>query len=155
MAPKPRAVTNQAIHTLLARIGASLTGKKVVLHARLVRDLCRSRLFAARPDSTARLANNIDPKHQTLKIMSIDMGIKNLAYCRAEVTYPDGSVLKPKMEVRTWERLDLIDATQQLRLTEPIVDDKKKPDPFSLRELSETAHRFLRDAALQSPTEQA
>lgn len=88
--------------------------------------------------------------------MSIDMGIKNLAYCRAYMSYPEGDAMKPKMEVGTWERLNLIEASSPFRPPTPTTSFDEPSaaeleDLYSPKVLSEIAYRFLKDAALQSP----
>jgi cruciform cutting endonuclease 1 len=151
MATKTRPVSAKTLQALLTRIGSASSGTKDVLSARFERDVRRPHLFNARPDWKERLAS-IDPKHRTLNIMSIDMGIKNLAYCRAAVSYPDGDAMRPEMEVGTWERLNLIDVTRPLRPDAPSPSHSEEvEDLYSPAVLSEMAYRFLKDAALQSP----
>ncbi|KAF2833709.1 ribonuclease H-like protein, partial [Ophiobolus disseminans] len=154
MAPKPRTVTAKTLQALLTRIGSASSGTKNILHARFQQDVCRPRLFDLRPDWKKRL-KDADPRFRKLRILSIDMGIKNLAYCHAEVSFPGGDAMKPTMDIEKWEKLSLVDATRDLR--RPLPQEKKESgavaeeevDSYSLDVLSQTAYHFITRTALQ------
>jgi cruciform cutting endonuclease 1 len=149
MAPKPRPVTAKALQALLVRIGSASSGTKDVLHRRLRRDLVRPKIFALSSEWEAR--QNLG-QNENLRILSIDMGIKNLAYCRAEVDYPDGDTRNPIMAIIEWNKLNLVDAAQDLSHTqttgEGSADGDEQLDPYSLDKLSETAYRFVTETVL-------
>jgi cruciform cutting endonuclease 1 len=153
MAPKPRPVTAKALQALLTRIGSASSGTKDVLHRRFKRDLVGPQFFA---ESSEWEARQDIAKKDNLRILSIDMGIKNLAYCRAEVDYPDGHTSNPTMAIVDWNKLNLVDATRDLLQTAPhphmakedSVDADESLDPYSLDKLSETAYRFVTETVL-------
>jgi cruciform cutting endonuclease 1 len=147
MARKPRTVTAKALQTLLARIGSPIGGTKDILHGRLQRDMHRPRLFDLRPEWKQRLSH-VDPSSRKLRIMSTDMGIKNLAYCHVEVGYADGGVQKPRVEIVKWERLSLVDDMKGLRRPVPDEMEDETVDPYSLDILSQSAYHFLTRTAL-------
>jgi cruciform cutting endonuclease 1 len=142
-------VTAKALQALLVRIGSASSGTKDVLHRRLRRDLVRPQFFALSSEWEAR--QNIG-HNENLRILSIDMGIKNLAYCRAEVDYPDGDTRNPNMAIIEWDKLNLVDAAQDLRqphtTREDSADADEQLDPYSLDKLSETAYRFVTETVL-------
>lgn len=84
-------------------------------------------------------------------MVSIDMGIKNLAFCDVNVDYTGGDARKPIMNVIKWDKLNLADATRQLRRPLPNspsgikmeADEDEEVDPYSLYVLSRTAHDFI------------
>jgi cruciform cutting endonuclease 1 len=155
MAKKPRPVTAKALQTLLVRIGSASSGTKGVLHGRLKRDVVRPGLHAQHPDLNARKKGTRDGK---LRIFSIDMGIKNLAYCDVEVHYSGGNLMKPQMDIIRWDKLNLVDATRDLRWNQPdttpieegTAETDEQMDPYSLPVLSRTACRFVRDIILSA-----
>jgi cruciform cutting endonuclease 1 len=86
------------------------------------------------------------------------MGIKNLAYCHIEVDYMDGNPTKPTMNVITWDKLNLVDATKDLcrhhetplpEREEDVVNADEEVDPYSLSVLSRTAYSFIQDPVLE------
>jgi cruciform cutting endonuclease 1 len=107
----------------------------------------RPRLFDLRPEWKQRLSH-ADSSSRKLRIMSIDMGIKNLAYCHVEVGYADGGVQKPRIEIVKWERLSLVDDTKGLRRPVPDEIEDEIVDPYSLDILSQSAYHFLTKMAL-------
>ncbi|KAF1849997.1 ribonuclease H-like protein [Cucurbitaria berberidis CBS 394.84] len=153
MAPKSRNVTAKALQALLVRIGSESSGTKAILHDRFVRDIHESRLFKRRPDWQAR--QNMDSGRK-LRIMSIDMGIKNLAYCDVEVDYPSKDSLNATMEVLRWEKIDLVKARRNVPDRLPSAEKIKKGtkdedgdvDPYSLPILSATAYSLVRNMIL-------
>jgi cruciform cutting endonuclease 1 len=153
MVAKPRPVTAKALQALLTRIGSASSGTKDVLHARFQRDVTRPRLFALRPEWAARQKKDWGRK---LRIISIDMGIKNLAYCDIQVDYPDQDAMKPTIDIMRWDNVNLSDVTRDLRrpLPNPTLSKERKEvdeesDPYSLWVLSEAANNFIQRTILE------
>jgi cruciform cutting endonuclease 1 len=148
MPPKPRPVTAKALQGLLTRIGSASSGTKDVLHARFKRDVTRARLFSMQPEWAARQKRDWRRK---LRIISIDMGIKNLAYCDVEVDYPGYDAMSPTIDILRWDKLNLVDATRDSQpplagLTQEKAEDV---DPYSLHVLSQTAYQFIKKPILE------
>ncbi|CAO2658809.1 Nn.00g065320.m01.CDS01 [Neocucurbitaria sp. VM-36] len=155
MALKGRKVTAKALQALLTRIGSASSGTKATLQERFVRDVWRSRLFKRRPDWQDRQNKDWGRK---LRIVSIDMGIKNLAYCDVEVDYPSKDSLNATMEVIRWEKIDLVKTTRDFRnhlpspksIKKGTADEDEDVDPYSLSVLSNTAYSLVRKTILES-----
>lgn len=153
MAPKKLNVTAKALQALLTRIGLASSGTKATLQDRFARDLHKSRLFKRRLDWEARQDKDWDRK---LRIVSIDMGIKNLAYCDVTVDYPSKDSLDATMEVIRWEKIDLVKTTRQYRghlpsprdIKKGTADEDEDVDPYSLSVLSSTAYSLVKDTIL-------
>lgn len=149
MAPKKPVVTARELQALLTRIGSASSGTKSTLFVRFQRDVQRSVPFDHQAKQKGRRQ---EPWERKLRIMSIDMGIKNLAFCDAEVSYPVVGN-KPKqdfdamMNVLRWKKIDLADSTRNLCASEDIKEEAKAAvddvGPFSLSVLSRTAHRLI------------
>lgn len=153
MARKNRTITSKALQILLTRIGSASSGAKATLRERFLRDVERSRLQNCHANWNAR---GIAARSRTLRIISIDMGIKNLAFCDAKISYPTGSELQATMEVLRWKKFDLVQQSQDLRARLPSLNSVKKGsarededvDPYSLSVLSETAYRLIKHTIL-------
>lgn len=147
MAPKRRAVTAKALQSLLVRIGAASSGTKASLEERFRHDITRTRLFPQRPKGEISR-----PTNEKFRIMSIDMGIKNLAFCEAEVSYPAKDSLNATMDVLRWERVDLAPATRNVaQLDRTGVSDEaadEEVDAYSHDALSRTAYGLVRETIL-------
>ncbi|KAI4950538.1 hypothetical protein J4E91_004421 [Alternaria rosae] len=160
MAPKPRAVTAKALQTLLVHIGAPSSGTKAVLQERFRRDIGISHLSKNQPTWSKSGAAN-----RKLRIMSIDMGIKNLAFCEAEVSYPSKDSLDAEMKVLRWEKINLTEAPG-----DGIQNEKKSPrkvktakqstagadealDMYSADALSKTAYSLIKNTILAGSPE--
>lgn len=153
MASKPRAITAKGLQSLLIRIGSASSGTKPILEERFRQNFTKSRLFARHPEWEASR-----PIGQKLRIMSIDMGIKNLAFCEAEVSYPVKDSLDAKMDVLRWEKADLASVRYQgatesseldtTRLSDAEADADEEVDPYSLDTLSKTAYKLIKETIL-------
>ncbi|CAG5182133.1 uncharacterized protein ALTATR162_LOCUS10008 [Alternaria atra] len=151
MAPKSRAVTAKALQTLLVHIGAPSSGTKAVLQERFQRNMGKPRL--PETQSTWEIPESTSKK---LRIMSIDMGIKNLAFCEAEVSYPSKDSLDAIMKVWRWERIDLTEATHDDSYEPPETNtteqgtagDDEESDPYSVGALSKTAYVLIKKTIL-------
>ncbi|KAH7360011.1 mitochondrial resolvase Ydc2 [Pyrenochaeta sp. MPI-SDFR-AT-0127] len=153
MAPKPRTVTTKALQALLTRIGSASSGTKATLHDRFIRDVRKTRRFQDRPGWDAMESNDWGRK---IRIMSIDMGIKNLAFCDVIVDYPSKNNLNATMEVVRWEKIDLVEKSRQFRhhlpsprnIKKGTADADEDVDPYSLSVLSRTAYSLVKDMIL-------
>lgn len=84
------------------------------------------------------------------------MGIKNLAFCEAEVSYPAKDSLNATMEVLRWEKVDLAPATQHVALQGPgpsplnqdNFDADEGADLYSVGVLSKTAYGLVKKTIL-------
>lgn len=153
----PRAVTAKALQALLARIGSASSGTKDVLQARFRRDVGAQHLLAFRSSTRG------DPQKQygkRLRIISIDMGIKNLAFCDVEVEYPGDDLMNPRLDIIRWDKLNLVnakydldqrqsEARNSLHVQDGVNDAEDEQDPYSLPVLSRTAYIFLRKSILE------
>ncbi|KAH7085069.1 mitochondrial resolvase Ydc2 [Paraphoma chrysanthemicola] len=153
----PRAVTAKALQALLARIGSASSGTKDVLQARFRRDLVAQHLFALRSSTRE------DPQKQYgkgFRIISIDMGIKNLAFCDVEVEYTGNDSMNPRLDIIRWDKLNLLNAKydldqrqsevrNSLHVQDGVEDAEDEQDPYSLPVLSRTAYTFLRKSILE------
>jgi cruciform cutting endonuclease 1 len=151
----PRTVTAKALQALLTRIGSASSGTKEVLQARFKRDVAEQHLFGQRTGKGQRKSHP-----EKLRIISIDMGIKNLAFCDVEVDYVQGNSLKPTLDIIRWDKLNLVDATHDSLQHQPETPDtqnvkegtkhaQEELDPYSLSVLSRTAYTFLRKSILE------
>lgn len=153
MAPKARSVTAKALQALLTRIGSASSGTKSTLQDRFLRDFYQSRLFQRRPDWKDREGKEWGQK---LRILSIDMGIKNLAICDVAVHYPSKKSLNASMEIVQWEKIDLVEKSREFRQHLPsprnikkgTVDADEDVDPYSLSVLSSTAYSLVKSTIL-------
>lgn len=136
--------TIKQLQAVLTRIGSATSGKKDVLVTRLRHDMQRP-----------RLSTSGGPIKRT-RILSIDMGIRNLAYCVVDVTRKDLKIStnvtsKPKfnMNVSAWRRLDVGEENPRIAsYTSPIVnefaeDNEEREDPYTPSALSKTAHSLV------------
>jgi cruciform cutting endonuclease 1 len=130
--------TVKTIQDLLHRIGAPTSGTKEVLQSRLFREFIQWK--SAIHNNRGRLLNNT-------RILSIDMGIKNLAFCVARV----GQTIEGKnsMNVISWRRLDLTDdmMMSNKKHTQDLTTNARYTrgdDPFAPEFLSYTAWTLMR-----------
>jgi cruciform cutting endonuclease 1 len=98
-----KSLKNAELKALLLAIGAKSTGTKDQLCKRLERDLYRPKI--------AKLAQYRRP--QPSRILSIDMGIKNLGLCVSDVDLNKSdtvNAITAKLNISRWERLMLLDS---------------------------------------------
>lgn len=133
---------------LLRAIGEATSGTKDVLQTRLLTGILR--------DKMPRLHNKSSKKET--RILSIDMGIRNLAYCVADVRNPTRDHPITEMHISDWTRLDLSEAfrdhfvgnTQEALLEEVPPEGQTDSELYTPENLSRMAYwfldRLLRDA---------
>ncbi|CAI9630618.1 unnamed protein product [Alternaria burnsii] len=151
MAPKSRAITAKALQSLLVHIGAPSSGTKAVLQERFQRVIGKPLL----PNSQSPWRTS-ESASRKFRIMSIDMGIKNLAFCEAEVSYPFTNSLDAGMEILRWEKINLTEATHdeihersEVTTTEQnTAGADEESDPYSVDALSKTAYGLLRNTIM-------
>lgn len=145
MVRQPLAPTIKTLQSLLTRIGSATSGKKDVLLSRLKKDLeipSRIPSFRNAPEST--------------RIVSIDMGIKNLAFCVADID--TGSSLHRKtdgtkdaggigMSVQAWRRLNVADEVEKEMLNTSTAKNgsssEEVEDAYTPSALARTAYTLL------------
>ena len=133
------------------RIGSASSGTKSSLSDRFKQDL-------ARPSSLRRRVETGGGKDATsdqhdLRIVSIDMGIKNLAYCVANLrrSSPSNTPKQPSaaVDISAWKKIDLIERTREYHTAPSNVGNIEETDmdgdldTFSLAVLSRTAYRLV------------
>jgi cruciform cutting endonuclease 1 len=143
---KSRATTVPVLQKLLQQIGCASSGRKDILHARVLK--------AAAPHAIGQM--------QGTRILSIDMGIKNLAYCVAKIKQSSPKTQAVGMDILAWRRLDLTEETwkeserpEEEVVEEEIVEEKieesEEGDPFSPKNLSSTAYRLVGELLKHKP----
>ncbi|KIW05288.1 uncharacterized protein PV09_03815 [Verruconis gallopava] len=118
------AFKNAHLRHLLTAVGAKTGGTKPQLLAQLERELNVSRR-ALCPDVPTR-------------ILSVDMGIKNLAFCVCDARMHAQGV---HLDVKDWKRIAILEDSRLARDEES--DDEV--DPFGPSALSNTAYKLVRD----------
>jgi cruciform cutting endonuclease 1 len=130
------------LRILAIKCGVSLSGPKPILAARI-----NSAVTSASNESATKIGG------APLRILSIDMGIRNLAYCVLDAL-PDtgGGVVKP--QIKAWHRLSVSSTPKPLvRYDVPIENtgsnlkhppiEKKPIEPFDPAALSLSAYTLL------------
>lgn len=154
MARKSPTITSKGLQILLTRIGSASSGTKATLRERLLQDLGISRLRNCHAACNTQDASEWGRK---LRLVSIDMGIKNLAFCDTQISYPTGNKLHATMEVLRWEKIDLVQRTRELQKqpvasstseTQGSASEEEDADPYSLSALSETAYWLIKQRIL-------
>lgn len=144
MAPKKPAITAKALQALLTRIGSASSGTKNALLARFQRDVQHNRFYPECKQKQQQLLSG----SRSLRVMSIDMGIKNLAFCDAEVSCvaaesnPDHG-LDAHMNILRWTKIDLMERDDK---SEDIQEDDEMEDAanqYSPSVLSKTAYNLI------------
>lgn len=139
--------TVKAVQEVLQRIGEASAGTKDVVQNRLLtKVMSRKILQPAPPRGSA--------KGKTSRILSIDMGIKNLAYCVADVKKPAFPRATTSMDFLTWRRLDLGEAFREYGMNSSggavaSLENEKEPeaqgdeDLYTPENLSRMGYWFL------------
>ena len=156
MGAKRLGLTSKALQVLLTRIGSASSGTKSKLFERFVRDVQRPSLLQD------KLSRSDEQPQRMLRLVSIDMGIKNLAFCDAEVSFPaaktntgDRDRLNSTVNVLRWKKIDLMhgnykescrDATEDAEANTNVAEDDA--DQFSPAVLSQTAYRVITEEVL-------
>lgn len=120
---------NAGIKSLLASIGANTGGRKAQLIQRLERNL-----------QTPKLA--IPQDGRSTRILSVDMGIKNLAFCVCDVHRDEAQGLV--IQVREWKRIEVMESAP-LKLGLDSRVDTEKEEAFGPSLMSKDALRLVRD----------
>lgn len=153
MALRTAKLTSKHLQTLLSRIGAAISGTRPTLHSRLSYELSRDGVLHFPPSGRVH-------QHK-LRVISIDMGLKNLAFCSSEVSFTLDTRVFGNMCVTRWEKIDLIQTTQRRTNPEPDVQETRNSgamglskvydeevDPFSHCVLSRIAYRLVKDTII-------
>jgi cruciform cutting endonuclease 1 len=140
------------LRALLARIGSVASGTKPALQARLAQDLQTPRLPLFPTTEFKASSGQSQKKQPTTRILSIDMGIKNLAFCVADVNIsfnPQSNPSSPPtghISAIAWRRVDVAWETAKTN-SDPLPKDsdggEAADDPFHPRNLSTMAHALL------------
>jgi cruciform cutting endonuclease 1 len=136
MSPTTRslaALNLTSLRVLLAHIGSPTSGTKPLLIARLQRAL----KGAIIPFSDSR--GNL-----TARVLSIDMGIRNLAYCVADVRVPKGKNKDWSLDVLDWKRVNVLADKESNGSGE----DDSDSDAYSPARLSPAAVSLVKDTFL-------
>jgi len=159
------------LKALLMRIGSPTSGRKPVLAARLTQDLRVPRLPLSSKNATSRAKSGraqIRNHKESARILSIDMGVKNLAFCVADAgmqsragqsgkSESDSGArqVEAKMHTIAWRRVDVMhemaeaNARHQLPIGDhAVAQDRFHPEPnledsFHPRVLARAAHALL------------
>ncbi|KAF2648507.1 Ydc2-catalyt-domain-containing protein [Lophiostoma macrostomum CBS 122681] len=148
MAPKASAPTVSSVKKLLMRIGSATSGRKNVLLTRLSHDLGNHKMPLSEEPSQS----------EKVRILSIDMGIKNLAFCIADVhanalsRITSGAPIPMKIEA--WRRLDVVEevtaasfqrseSNTKQKSEDAELEDDEAADPYTPSTLSRTAYQLI------------
>jgi cruciform cutting endonuclease 1 len=117
------------------KCGTSVTGTKPIIIQRLHDEITNSR-----PSGTK----------EATRILSIDMGIRNLAYCILEKPHAKKGEEKRVPIIQAWHRLAVSSAPKILPLDEKAKKQKKEveKESFTPATLSQTAYTLLRKRLL-------
>ena len=133
--------TTKAIQEVLRAIGEATSGTKDVLQTRLLTKMVQRKM---------PILTENGPKKVT-RILSIDMGIRNLAYCVAEVKKLSSVNSAAEMSIASWHRLDLSEAFREYSqgddrkslVGEAALEVGEDEDSFTPEKLSHMAYWFL------------
>ncbi|KAF1976123.1 ribonuclease H-like protein, partial [Bimuria novae-zelandiae CBS 107.79] len=140
--------TVKAMQDVLRTIGEATSGTKDVLQTRLLTRLPLNRI----PHT---VVNN---NRERTRILSIDMGLKNLAYCVAEVQYSTPTLATTNMDIFSWRRIDLSEAYREYSLSgdqkslenEALMEGRESEDLYTPESLSRMAYWFLNKVLSES-----
>ncbi|RDI82282.1 hypothetical protein Vi05172_g7696 [Venturia inaequalis] len=162
---------NEDLTRLLVAIGGASTGNKGVLVERLVRGCGRVGLGVGVASGVkdgvgfGRGSSGLGSKKETTRVLSIDMGIKNLAFCVCDVPVLSGRGSRAKggdgtldLCVVAWKRIAVTGSTTPIGRKKKVVDGEEKKesgqahiegdDPFSPMQLSKTAYKLVKEVLL-------
>ena len=114
------------IKPLLTAVGSRTSGTKSQLIAQLERDLAVPKLALSKVSPT--------------RILSVDMGIKNLAFCVCDIKKNTNGF---GIKVNEWKKIAVSDYAQQ-----DAVDRTGVEDPYGPSSLSRTAHHLVKNVLL-------
>jgi cruciform cutting endonuclease 1 len=131
----PKTLKLSQLKQLTQKCGLPSTGTKPILTKRLYDEITKS--TASSPKDVTR-------------ILSIDMGIRNLAYCILEVPRQKKGGVKRNPIVQAWHRLAVSSAPKILPIDEKAKKVKKEveKESFTPTTLSQTAYTLLRKRLL-------
>ncbi|KAJ4400484.1 hypothetical protein N0V91_008636 [Didymella pomorum] len=162
MASRPK-LTSKKLQALLTRIGSASSGTKSTLAERFQRDV-RS-IYDFHPQSP-KTAAQLAECGRRLRVVSIDMGIKNLAFCDAKVAYPSSTSaakdsLDASMHILRWKTLNLVEGSKPTshaldgraasrNIEEDWTAAERDDNQFSPSVLSGTAYKFIAEEVLSA-----
>ncbi|APA12268.1 hypothetical protein SS1G_10722 [Sclerotinia sclerotiorum 1980 UF-70] len=143
----PSTLKAVALKQIAFKCGISISGTKPVLTQRIQDELPKITLPGADPSSATS---------KPLRILSIDMGIRNFSYCLLEIPLPSKS---PKNKRKSTPPIPILQSWQKLSLlpqappnTNPATNEKPRNE-FTPAILSTAAYTLLRHTLLPlSPT---
>lgn len=145
-------MTSKGLQSLLTRIGSASSGTKSALLARFQRAVQRPGFPRCGNANGVKISST---GSQKLRIMSIDMGIKNLAFCDAEVSHAtsrsgDRQDFNAHMDILRWKKLDLVESSYSKSNLMSSEDGTEADDAedagsnlFSPSVLSKTAYHLI------------
>ncbi|MCJ1244378.1 hypothetical protein MMC30_001576 [Trapelia coarctata] len=142
MAPSPTWLTSlksTQLKTLLTAAGLPSTGTKPVLTTRLLDSLPISKFHAPEPSSPT------PSKHgKPHRILSIDMGIRNLAYCQLAVPSTEPGVKRKGLPVvEAWDRIAIAKPPTRPSSTDAKPSNAAPKETFSPSTYAPHAYTFL------------
>jgi cruciform cutting endonuclease 1 len=132
---------NDHLRHVLTSIGCNAGGSKPGLQERVARSIVQPRLHHGGEHHSCSIASTPQPT----RILSVDMGIKNLAFCVMDVNLPStAGTEKPTIRIHHWTRLASLPGLE----TPSAVTDSERPDPYSVPNLSRAAAFLIRSVFL-------
>lgn len=142
------------LKTVANLIGINSTGTKSDLCARIRADLLTSkfRLPLNHQNGEAKTAAAVVGRKKHHDIISIDMGIRNLAYCHISVPHDWNKRSKINPTVEQWTRIAI---SQKATIAAEITDHPKqaKKEPFDPQTFAQHAHTLIANLLTHSPTQ--
>ncbi|ESZ95755.1 hypothetical protein SBOR_3862 [Sclerotinia borealis F-4128] len=142
----PNTLKAAALKQIAFKCGVSTSGTKPILIQRLQDEL---------PHITSPSTNTSSANPKPMRILSIDMGIRNFSFCLLELCLEKSSKkkLKPTIpSLQSWQKISLLPQTPPLASSDPGEKDKT-PNGFTPAILSSAAYKLIRQTLLPlSPT---